>query len=87
MIKPFNPGSGKCRRSKRSAGLDLPLIDEYQTIGGFVIYHLQKIPNQGEKMTYGAIEITITAADGPRIDCLRLHKLDAAEDATDLAME
>ncbi|AFY71101.1 protein of unknown function DUF21 [Thalassoporum mexicanum PCC 7367] len=67
-----------------SLDLDLPMIDEYQTIGGFVIYHLQKIPDQGEKMTYGSIEVTITAADGPRIDCLRLHKLDQSGDAADL---
>jgi CBS domain containing-hemolysin-like protein len=59
-----------------SLGLDLPLTDEYQTLGGFVIYHLQKIPTQGETMVYDDLEITIDSTDGPRIECIRLHRLE-----------
>jgi CBS domain containing-hemolysin-like protein len=59
-----------------SLGLSLPLTDEYQTLGGFVIYHLQKIPMQGETLVYDDLEMTITATDGPRIECIRLHRLE-----------
>jgi CBS domain containing-hemolysin-like protein len=59
-----------------SLGIDLPMTDEYQTLGGFVIYHLQKIPMQGEKMVYNNLEMTIAETDGPRIDCIRLHRLE-----------
>jgi CBS domain containing-hemolysin-like protein len=59
-----------------SLGLNLPLIDEYQTLGGFAIYHLQKIPMPGEKLVYEDLEMTITATDGPRIECIRVHRLE-----------
>jgi CBS domain containing-hemolysin-like protein len=63
-----------------SLGLDLPLTDEYQTLGGFVIYHLQKIPMQGETMVYHDLEITIDSTDGPRIECIRLHRVEPSSE-------
>jgi CBS domain containing-hemolysin-like protein len=63
-----------------SLDLDLPLTDEYQTLGGFVIYHLQKIPMQGETMVYNDLEITIDSTDGPRIECIRLNRLEPSPD-------
>ncbi len=66
-----------------SLGLDLPLTDEYQTLGGFVIYHLQKIPIQGESMVYRDLEITIASTDGPRIDSIRLHRLEQSPEQDD----
>jgi CBS domain containing-hemolysin-like protein len=52
----------------------LPLIDEYQTLGGFLLYQLQKIPAQGETYYYNGLELTVVSAEGPRLDqiCLRL---------------
>jgi CBS domain containing-hemolysin-like protein len=66
-----------------SLGLDLPLTDEYQTLGGFVIYHLQKIPMQGETMVYHDLEIAIESTDGPRIECIRLHRLEQSSEQDD----
>lgn len=59
--------------------LDLPLTDEYQTLGGFVLFRLQRIPQPGEAMYYGGYEFMVTAAEGPRLDQIRIHRLDPPE--------
>lgn len=55
-------------------GLDFPLTDEYQTLGGFILYQWQRIPNQGEVLNYQNLELTIEKASGPRLDLIRIHR-------------
>lgn len=45
----------------------LPLEEDYQTLAGFLIHQLQKIPAEGDSVQYGNIEWTVTAMDGPRV--------------------
>ncbi|BAU44798.1 Magnesium and cobalt efflux protein CorC [Leptolyngbya sp. O-77] len=47
--------------------LDLPILDDYQTLGGFLIHQLQKIPVQGDSLRYGDLHLTVTSAAGPPI--------------------
>jgi CBS domain containing-hemolysin-like protein len=54
--------------------LNLPIIDEYQTLGGFVLYKFQKIPQKGEILYYDNLELTVVSADGPRLDQIRIHR-------------
>jgi CBS domain containing-hemolysin-like protein len=54
--------------------LNFPLADEYQTLGGFVLYQLQKIPIQGETLQYDNIELTVVSAEGPRLNQIRIHR-------------
>jgi CBS domain containing-hemolysin-like protein len=56
--------------------LDLPLADEYQTLGGFLLYQWQKIPTQGETLQYDQIEFTVVSAQGPRLSQIRIHRLE-----------
>lgn len=55
--------------------LNLPLKNEYQTLGGFLLYQMQKIPAPGETLRYQDIELTIVATVGPRLHQIKLHKL------------
>ncbi|MDB9493545.1 hemolysin family protein [Spirulina major CS-329] len=55
-------------------GLDLPLTDEYQTLSGFVLYHFQKIPQEGEVLTYDNLELTVVTAEGPRLHTIRIYR-------------
>lgn len=57
--------------------LDLPVIDEYQTLGGFLIYQLQKIPVQGETLHYDHLDFTVVSADGPRLYQIQIHRHDS----------
>ncbi|MEO0536963.1 MAG: hemolysin family protein [Cyanobacteria bacterium P01_A01_bin.123] len=53
--------------------IDLPITEDYQTLGGFLIYQLQKIPSQGERFRYQDLDLTVMAADGPRLQEIRVH--------------
>ncbi len=56
--------------------LDLPLTDEYQTLGGFLFYQWQKIPQQGETLQYANYELTVVSAEGPRLHQIRVHRIE-----------
>ncbi|MFM7450728.1 MAG: hemolysin family protein [Leptolyngbyaceae cyanobacterium] len=54
--------------------LDLPLTDDYQTLGGFLIYQLQLIPQPGDQLEFDDCEFTVISADGPRLDQVRIFR-------------
>ena len=58
--------------------LDLPVTDEYQTIGGFLSYQLQRMPAVGEVWRCENAELTVVSACGPRLDQIQIQLLDAA---------
>ncbi|NER80808.1 MAG: HlyC/CorC family transporter [Leptolyngbya sp. SIO1D8] len=47
--------------------VELPLEDDYQTLAGFLIHQLQKIPAIGDSVYYDGVEWTVTAVDGPKV--------------------
>jgi CBS domain containing-hemolysin-like protein len=49
-------------------GISLPILEDYQTLGGFVMFHLQRIPESGESFYYENLEIKVISATGPRIE-------------------
>lgn len=55
--------------------LNLPLRDEYQTLGGFLLYHLQEIPIVGTTVSYENLELTIVSVEGPRLDEIEIRRL------------
>jgi CBS domain containing-hemolysin-like protein len=55
--------------------IDLPLAREYQTLGGFLLYQLQRIPNKGEIYTYDNLEFTVVSVIGPRLHQIEIRKL------------
>ena len=55
--------------------LDIPLRDEYQTLGGFLLYQLQKIPGVGEVCQYQNLEFTILSLDGSRLNQIQIKYL------------
>jgi CBS domain containing-hemolysin-like protein len=55
-------------------GLNLPLHEDYQTLGGFLIYHMQKIPRAGEKFTYQDMEFQVVRMEGPRVDRVKVAR-------------
>lgn len=53
---------------------DLPLTDEYQTLGGFLLYQFQKIPTSGETLFYDNLEFTVVSTEGPRLNQIRIYR-------------
>jgi CBS domain containing-hemolysin-like protein len=68
-------------------GLDLPLMDDYQTLGGFLIFQLQKIPQSGEVLAYDGCEFTVVSADGPRLQQIQIHRLELTSEQEQIEEE
>jgi CBS domain containing-hemolysin-like protein len=56
--------------------VDLPESDDYQTLGGFLIYQLQKIPHAGERLMFADREWVILSTDGPRLEDILVRQID-----------
>ena len=52
--------------------LNLPLSDEYETLGGFIISEIQNIPKQGEVIRIGNFVITIKEVSNTKIEMVRV---------------
>jgi CBS domain containing-hemolysin-like protein len=60
--------------------LSLPLTDEYQTLGGFLLYQWQKIPHMGEILQYRDCEFSVVSAEGPRLNLIQVRRLEPEGD-------
>jgi CBS domain containing-hemolysin-like protein len=67
--------------------LELPIADEYHTLGGFLLYEFQKIPVQGETLVYGDVDLTVVAAEGPRLDRIRIHRHEVETEEEEIFVE
>lgn len=54
--------------------LELPLSDEYKTLGGFLMYQLRKVPEPGEQFIFENLELTVLEMEGPRLERIRLAR-------------
>jgi CBS domain containing-hemolysin-like protein len=55
--------------------LELEESKEYDTLAGFIIYHLEEIPSAGESVTIGPFQIKILRTTRSRIDLARIKRL------------
>ena len=58
----------------RNTGLTLPPSEHYQTIAGFVLDKLQRVPKQGEVLEVDGWKIEVFSADATSINVLKLFK-------------
>ncbi|MEL7355370.1 MAG: hemolysin family protein [Cyanobacteria bacterium J06634_6] len=54
--------------------LNLPASDIYQTLGGFVIYEMQKIPAVNEALHYKDLNFMVVATEGPKITKIQISR-------------
>jgi CBS domain containing-hemolysin-like protein len=57
--------------------LALPYADDYQTLGGFLIYQMQKIPHTGDRLVFAEHEWVVLSTDGPRLKDILVRSLDS----------
>ncbi len=53
---------------------DLPESDDYETIAGFVLFHVGAIPEEGHRLTIGDAEIEVLKATNRKIETMRIHR-------------
>ncbi len=49
---------------------------KFESIGGFIISRLGKVPNVNEKVTFRGYEMTVEAASSRKVEKIRIRKLD-----------
>jgi magnesium and cobalt transporter len=49
--------------------------DEYDTIGGFLVHELERMPRKGESLTIENLKFEITKADSRRVHLIKLKRL------------
>jgi CBS domain containing-hemolysin-like protein len=54
--------------------LNLPEGD-YETVAGFVLSHLGRIPAEGEQFTHNGLRIAVTKVVGNRVEAVRVTRL------------
>ena len=63
------------RDLKGTYDLDFPESAEYETLAGFVLAQLQRVPRGGEIITFGHWKLTVVDMDGRRINKVRAERL------------
>jgi CBS domain containing-hemolysin-like protein len=49
-------------------GIELPVEAEYETLAGFLLYRLRRIPRVGDSVDFGARRFEVTRMAANRID-------------------
>lgn len=65
----------RVEQANEELGLTLPTSDEYETISGFILFSLRRIPKEGDQFRTGNLRITITRMDGPKIEKVLVTRL------------
>lgn len=60
-------------------GLELP-EGRFESVGGFIISMLGKVPDVQEKVAFGNLEMMVAAADSRKIEKVLIRKLPASQD-------
>lgn len=55
-------------------GIEIPESPEYETLGGFIVTHLQRIPDEGEEIEIDDKKLIIIGMIGRRISKVKLQK-------------
>jgi CBS domain containing-hemolysin-like protein len=59
--------------------LRLPRDEGYETLAGFVMNTLQRIPREGDAFVFTGRRYTVELMDGNRVEAVRIEQLDPVE--------
>jgi putative hemolysin len=67
---------GQMRVEEINAELDLDIPPgDYETVAGFILGQLGRLPNPGDQLTYQHIHLTVTEMQGPRIKRVEIKRV------------
>ncbi|MFH1486009.1 MAG: hemolysin family protein [Chloroflexota bacterium] len=67
-------GSMRIEEANEELGLDLP-SGQYETVAGFVLSALGRIPNQGEQLRYAGLKLVVAEMKGLKIERILVTKV------------
>ncbi len=75
------PGSMRPDEVSREFGIDVPGDGPWETVGGWIMSGLGKIPSVGDEYTDDAVFARVEAMDGRRVETLKLRAIESGEDS------
>jgi CBS domain containing-hemolysin-like protein len=73
-------GSTNVRDLESQYQLRLPRDEGYETLAGFVMNTLQRIPREGDAFVFNGRRYTVERMDGNRVEAVRIEQLDPVEE-------
>ncbi|UCC17472.1 MAG: HlyC/CorC family transporter [Dehalococcoidales bacterium] len=67
-------GGMNIEEANAEMGLGLPESEDYETVAGFILSHLGRIPRTGERLRYRGLNLTITEMRGMKIEKVLLSR-------------
>jgi len=55
--------------------ISLPDSEQYETVAGFLLYRLQRVPAEGDLVRYADLELKIIQMKGPKIERVQIRRL------------
>jgi len=55
-------------------GIDLPEHDSYETVAGLMLFHLKRIPKEGESFKIANVKLTVIHMLGPKIERIQVTR-------------
>ena len=65
----------------------LPDEDEYETLGGFVMLHLGRVPQAADRFDWGGLTFEVMDMDGKRVDKVMVMLKPVPPETTDAKKE
>ena len=65
---------GEANAALDAIGIELPEHDDYDTVGGFVVTTMGKIPEKGEELRAGGLVLTVLEAEPTRVTRIRVER-------------
>lgn len=76
-------GGLRVDEANEEMSLELPLGDDYDTVAGFILAHLGRIPQVGTQLKYNGLRVTVTEMTGMKIERVRVIKEEIPEPQPD----
>jgi CBS domain containing-hemolysin-like protein len=67
-------GQSRVDEVNEALSLDLPVSPDYETVAGFLLFEIRRIPRTGDTVVYGDLRFTILAMAGPKIERVRVER-------------
>lgn len=83
--RPFRPvdertmviaGQMRIEDANAELNLGLPEAEDYETVAGFILTHLQRLPAEGETFRYLDLRLRVQQMRGPRIEQIEITRLE-----------
>jgi len=68
-------GQARVDEVNEALRIDLPTSSDYETLAGFLLFQIRRIPKPGDQVTYADLRFSIVGMEGRKIERVRVERL------------